>query len=163
METACALVLHKPYYLSSWRFRSYLLFTVFLSLFPSLGERVLATGREGGLFFERWACASRDDLWLGPAGAVWMKLWAVPPPSMFLLFKTKRKLRRGKTIRTEMCLVVSVAQLHPSPSIVDVLGGIFGNLILLQSIKENYVKIVLIVQLAPPRDRTVTAETGVGM
>lgn len=112
--------------------------SMFFSLFPSLGERVLATGREGGLFFELWACASRDDLWLGPAGAVWMKLWAVPPPSMFLLFKTKRKLRRGKTIRTEMCLVVSVARLHVSPSIVDVLGGIFGNLILLQSIKENW-------------------------
>jgi len=45
-----------------------------------------------------------------------MKLWAVPPPSMFLLFKTKRKLRRGKTTRTEMCLVVSVAGLHLSPA-----------------------------------------------
>lgn len=66
-----------------------------------------------------------------------MKLWAVPPPSMFLLFKTKRKLRRGKTTRTEMCLVVSVAGLHLSPSIMSVLGGIFGSLILSQSIREN--------------------------
>lgn len=33
-----------------------------------------------------------------------MKLWAVPLPSMCLLFKTKRKLRRARTTRTEMCL-----------------------------------------------------------
>lgn len=36
-----------------------------------------------------------------------MKLWAVHQPSMFLLYKMKRKLRRGKTTRMEMYLVVS--------------------------------------------------------
>lgn len=66
-----------------------------------------------------------------------MKLWAVPPPSMFLLFKTKRKLRRGKTIRTEMCLVVSVAGFLLSPNIMNSLEGIFGSLNLSQNIKEN--------------------------
>ncbi|XP_070353223.1 uncharacterized protein C1orf21 homolog isoform X2 [Equus asinus] len=33
-----------------------------------------------------------------------MRLWAVPLPSMLPLFKMKRKPRRGKTTRTEMCL-----------------------------------------------------------
>lgn len=66
-----------------------------------------------------------------------MKLWAVPPPSMFLLFKTKRKLRRGKTIRMEMCLVVSVSGFHLSPNIMNILAGVYGSLNLSQNIEEN--------------------------
>lgn len=109
----------------------------FLSLLPSLGKSDLTATWEGGLFLKQWAFVSRHDLWFGPAGAVWMKLWAVPPPSMFLLFKTKRKLRRGKTIRMEMCLVVSVSGFHLSPNIMNILAGVYGSLNLSQNIEEN--------------------------
>ena len=57
----------------------------------------------------------RDDLQFSPAEADRMRLWAVPPPSMLPLFKMKRKPRKGRTTRTEMCLAVSATELHSRP------------------------------------------------
>lgn len=57
----------------------------------------------------------RDDLQFSPAEADRMRLWAVPLPSMLLLFKMKRRLRKGRTTRTEMCLVVSACTLCSWP------------------------------------------------
>ncbi|XP_065792264.1 uncharacterized protein C1orf21 homolog isoform X1 [Muntiacus reevesi] len=41
-----------------------------------------------------------------------MRLWAVPPPSMLPLFKMKRKPRKGRTTRTEMCLAKVKNETH---------------------------------------------------
>lgn len=57
----------------------------------------------------------RDDLQFSPAEADRMRLWAVPLPSMLLLFKMKRRLRKGRTTRTEMCLAVSARTLCSWP------------------------------------------------
>lgn len=57
----------------------------------------------------------RDDLQFSPAEADRMRLWAVPLPSMLLLFKMKRRLRKGRTTRTEMCLAVSARTLSSWP------------------------------------------------
>lgn len=52
----------------------------------------------------------RDGLPFRLAEAERMRLWAVPPPSMSPLFRTKRRPRRGRASRMEMYLVVSAQQ-----------------------------------------------------
>lgn len=64
---------------------------------------------------EKCPLVCRDDLQCSPAEADRMRLWAVPLPSMLLLFKMKRSLRKGRTTRTEMCLAVSACTLSSWP------------------------------------------------
>ena len=52
----------------------------------------------------------RDGLQFSPVEADGMRLRAVPPPSMLPLFKMKRKPRKGRTTRTEMCFALSIDQ-----------------------------------------------------
>lgn len=77
------------------------------------------TQQEGGfsLCLKKKKCprVCRDDLQFSPAEADRMRLWAVPPPSMLPLFKMKRKPRKGRTTRTEMCLAVSAIELRSWP------------------------------------------------
>lgn len=68
---------------------------------------LLCVGRKG-----KCPRVCRDDLQFSPAEAERMRLWAVPPPSMLPLFKMKRKPRKGKTTRMEMCLAVSALQFY---------------------------------------------------
>lgn len=57
---------------------------------------------------QKCPCVCRDDLQFSRTEADWMRLWAVPLPSMLPLFKVKRKPRKGRTTRTEMCLATSI-------------------------------------------------------
>lgn len=87
-----------------------------------------------------------------------MKLWAVRQPSMFLLFKMKRKLRRGKTIRTAMCLVVSGVGFYLFPTSQMVWKVFLGALTFHKIEREMLDYITIIMHLDPSRDSAMVAE-----
>lgn len=93
---------------------------ILIQLSALAGAHILTDSAGRWIFFvfkgKKCPRVCRDDLQFSPAEADRMRLWAVPLPSMLPLFKMKRKPRKGRTTRTEMCLAVSAVELDPWPA-----------------------------------------------